>query len=91
MKNIQNTKVIGAIAAFATLIGIVTLVIAFLNNGEDAESLSQKKYMIKVGGLILALAVVLFVLMWQTNRNKKKQKNRYHAVHWENGKVTREE
>lgn len=91
MKNIQNTKVIGAIAAFATVIGIVTLVIAFLNNGEDAESLSQKKYMIKVGGLILALAVVLFVLMWQTNRNKKKQKNRYHAVHWENGKVTREE
>lgn len=91
MKNIQNTKVIGAIAAFATIIGIVTLVIAFLNNGEDAESLSQKKYMIKVGGLILALAVVLFVLMWQTNRNKKKQKNRYHAVHWENGKVTREE
>lgn len=90
MKNIQNTKVIGAIAAFATLIGIVTLVIAFLNNGEDAESLSQKKYMIKVGGLILALAVVLFVLMWQTNRNKKKQKNRYHAVHWENGKVTHE-
>ena len=70
---------------------LVTLVIAFLNNGEDAESLSQKKYMIKVGGLILALAVVLFVLMWQTNRNKKKQKNRYHAVHWENGKVTREE
>lgn len=91
MKNIQNTKVIGAIAAFATIIGIVTLVIAFLNNGEDAESLSQKKYMIKVGGLILALAVVLFVLMWQTKRNKKKQKNRYHAVHWENGKVTREE
>ena len=90
MKNIQNTKIIGAIAAFATLIGIVTLVIAFLNNGEDAESLSQKKYMIKVGGLILALAVVLFVLMWQTNRNKKKQKNRYHAVHWENGKVTHE-
>lgn len=90
MKNIQNTKVIGAIAAFATIIGIVTLVIAFLNNGEDAESLSQKKYMIKVGGLILALAVVLFVLMWQTNRNKKKQKNRYHAVHWENGKVTHE-
>ena len=91
MKEIQNTKVIGTVAAFAFIIGLVTLVIAFLSETEDASSLAQKKYMFKVSGLVLALAVILCVLLWQISRNKKKQKNRYHAVHWENGKISRED
>lgn len=91
MKKIQNTKVIGTVAAFAFIIGLVTLVIAFLSETEDASSLAQKKYMFKVSGLVLALAVILCVLLWQISHNKKKQKNRYHAVHWENGKISRED
>lgn len=91
MKKIQNTKVIGTVAAFAFIIGLVTLVIAFLSDVEDASSLAQKKYMFKVSGLVLALAVILCVLLWQISNNKKKQKNRYHAVHWENGKISRED
>ena len=91
MKEIQNTKVIGSIAAFALVIGLITLVIAFLSDADDASSLAQKKYMFKTAGLVLAFAVALFVLMWQVSRNKKKQKNRYHAVHWDNGRVSKEE
>ncbi len=91
MKEIQNTKVIGTVAVFAFIIGLVTLAVAFLSDADDASSLAQKKYMFKASGLILALAVILCVLLWQISRNKKKQKKRYHAVHWENGRVSKEE
>ena len=89
MKDIQNNKTIGVIAALAFVVGLVTLCMAFFSNGETTSA-ETKKSMFQIAGLLLALAVILFILMLQIKRRKKNKKNRYHPVHWENGKVTRE-
>ncbi|MBQ0021566.1 MAG: hypothetical protein KBT39_13770 [Bacteroidales bacterium] len=88
MKNTQNGKTMIYIAIIAFILGVATLVLAVTSDNADPE---QKKYMFKIGGLVLALSLILFFLSWQTKRRKKNKKNRYHAVHWENGKITKED
>lgn len=87
MKDIQNNKTIGVIAILALVIGLVTLAIAFFS---DTKAADLKNTLYETGGLALALALILFVLKLQMTRRAKKKKNRYHAVHWNNGHISKD-
>ncbi len=91
MQDIQNNKTIKVIAIFSLVLGIISIIVAFTMNKEEANYESNRQTIVQVGGLLLALAVILFVLQLQIKRRLKKKKNRYHAVHWENGKITKDE
>lgn len=91
MQDIQNNKTIKVIAIFSLVLGIISIIVAFTMNKEEANYESNRQTIVQVGGLLLALAVILFVLQLQIKRRLKKKKNRYHAVHWENGKIIKDE
>ncbi|MCQ2197254.1 MAG: hypothetical protein MJZ60_07015 [Bacteroidaceae bacterium] len=91
MKDIQNNKSIKVIACFSLAIGVIAIIVSFLMDKGDVNYVKNHKTIVQIAGLLLALAVILFVLQFQIKRRLKNKKNRYHAVHWDNGKITKDE
>ncbi len=91
MKDIQNNKTIQVIAYFSLAVGIIAIVVSFLMDKNEVDYAKNHKTIVQIAGLLLALSVILFVLQFQIKRRLKNKKNRYHAVHWENGRITKDE
>lgn len=89
MSNIQNSKTTGIVAALSFLIGIIALTLALLSDNESS-GIANRSSLFQIAGLLLALAVILFLLMLQIKRRNKQKRNRYHAVHWDNGRITKD-
>lgn len=74
MKDIQNDKTLGIIAVFAFILGIAGCVLGQWT----------------IGGLLLAMALVIGILLLQIKIRRKNKKNRYHAVHWNGGHLSKD-
>ena len=89
MKNLQNNKTIGGVAILSFIVGVCTLVLAITTKA-TAETMAQKNTMYEIGGLSLALSLVLGILTLQKRIRQNKKKDRYHAVHWNNGHISKD-
>lgn len=85
MKDIQNNKATKMIAIIALILGGICLAVSFTL----IEDINLEKNVRKMGFLLLAMAVVLGILSFQAAKRKKRG-TRYHNVHWENGKITKD-
>lgn len=74
MKDIQNDKTLGIIAIFTFIMGIAMCIFSQWT----------------IGGLLLAMALVIGILLLQIKMRSKNKKNRYHAVHWNDGHITKD-
>lgn len=74
MKDIQNDKTLGIIAIFAFILGIAACLFSQWT----------------IGGLGLAMALIIGILLLQLKMRRKNKKNRYHAVHWNEGHITKD-
>lgn len=75
MKDLRNDKAQLSIAAFAIALALLAF---FLQQW-------------KLGGFLMAMAVVMIVIWFQTKRREKSKKGRYHAVHWQDGRVVKDD
>ncbi|MBQ0050029.1 MAG: hypothetical protein KBT12_07335 [Bacteroidales bacterium] len=75
MKDIQNDKALLAIALLALVMGITTCILRLWT----------------IGGLLLAMSLIIGILLLQIRRRRKHKKTRYHAVHWNDGHITKDE
>lgn len=74
MKDIQNDKTLSIIAIFALILGLAMCALCLWT----------------IGGLLLATALIIGILLLQIKMRRKNKKNRYHAVHWNEGHITKD-
>lgn len=72
--DIHNDKTLLAIAILALIMGIATCVLRLWT----------------IGSILLSMSVIIFLLLMQIKRRRKHKRTRYHAVHWNDGHITRD-